>query len=73
MTTVKVFKQGHSMVIAIPRYFLSTLKLGKGDVMVVDREDDALVFRKLSRHNARVREAEAALTAPRRDAKEATE
>lgn len=50
MTTVKLFKQGHSIVAAIPRYFRSRLKLNSGDILVVESSGDALILRKLSHH-----------------------
>lgn len=68
MTTVKLFKQGHSIVAAIPRYFRTILKLNAGDVLVVESSDDALTMRKLNQHSARERARAAAATAASGDA-----
>lgn len=48
MTTVKAFNQGNSLAITIPRSFRSVMKIFKGDLLLVERKGDTLVFRKLS-------------------------
>lgn len=52
MTTVKIFKQGDSLAITIPRSFRSMLHLVKGDLLVVERDNGRLTLTPIRQHLA---------------------
>lgn len=47
MHILTLMRQGNSLTLAVPRRVLTALKLNKGDRVICDVQDDAIVYRRM--------------------------
>ncbi len=67
MTTVKMLKVGHSLMLCVPRWFTSSLKLQRGDVVAVELDGHSLKYTPIRPHMLGVPEREHGPTPERAD------